>query len=102
MLWSDPSIRSVAVNGKAVKLLAKEFDLLCLLAESPDQVFTRETILERIWGWDYEGTERTVDNFVANLRKKLRTSRTAPRIYRDRTPGWLQTDRASVTLEGEP
>jgi two-component system alkaline phosphatase synthesis response regulator PhoP len=65
--------RNVTVNGRAIKLSAKEFDLLCLLAAVPDHVFTREKILKQIWGWDYEGTERTVDNFVASLRKKLRT-----------------------------
>jgi len=67
----DRAARNVDVGGKSVGLSAREFDLLCLLAESPGQVFTRETILERVWGWDYEGTARTVDNFVARLRKKL-------------------------------
>jgi two-component system alkaline phosphatase synthesis response regulator PhoP len=71
--------RTVTVGRKQVELSAKEFDLLCLLAESPGQVFTRETILERIWGWDYDGTTRTVDNFVASLRKKLQTGRAAPK-----------------------
>ena len=50
---------------------AKEFDLLHLLAATPGKVFPRDAILERVWGWDYEGTTRTVDNFIANLRKKL-------------------------------
>ncbi len=74
----DRVSRTVRVGDKPVKLSAREFDLLCLLAESPGKVFTRETILERIWGWDYEGTARTVDNFVANLRKKLQSGRNAP------------------------
>ncbi len=67
----DRAARSVRIGSRAVQLSAREFDLLCLLAASPGQVFTRETILERVWGWDYEGTARTVDNFVAHLRKKL-------------------------------
>ena len=67
----DQAARSVRVSGRAVDLSAREFDLLCLMAASPGIVFTRETILERLWGWDYDGTARTVDNFVANLRKKL-------------------------------
>ena len=66
----DRSARSVQVRGKTVELTAKEFDLLYLLASSPGQVFTRETIIERVWGWDYDGTARTVDNVVASLRKK--------------------------------
>jgi two-component system alkaline phosphatase synthesis response regulator PhoP len=83
----DRSARSVTVRGKAVDLSAREFDLLALLAASPEQVFTRQTILERVWGWDYDGTERTVDNFVANLRKKIQGGRrsqnhicTVPRV----------------------
>jgi two-component system, OmpR family, alkaline phosphatase synthesis response regulator PhoP len=83
----DRSARSVRARGRPVELSAKEFDLLCLLAESPGQVFTREVILERLWGWDYDGTARTVDNFVASLRKKLQAGRrsldcirTVPRV----------------------
>ncbi len=79
----DPLGRSVLVVGKKVDLSAKEFDLLHLLASSPGQVFTREAILEKVWGWDYEGTERTVDNFVASLRTKIKPTkhiRTVPRV----------------------
>ena len=64
-------------------MTAKEFDILCLLASSPGKVFTRGTILQKVWGWGYEGTERTVDNFVASLRKKLGMSqliKTVPRL----------------------
>jgi DNA-binding response OmpR family regulator len=79
--------RTVKVGGKQTALSAKEFDILCLLAGSPGMVFTRDTIMEKVWGWDYEGTARTVDNFVASLRKKLGTDRlvkaqirTVPRV----------------------
>lgn len=75
-----PSSRIVHISGRETDLSAKEFDLLRLLAESPDKVFTRETILRHVWGWDYEGTERTVDNFVANLRKKLNSDKRPNRI----------------------
>lgn len=67
----DHAKRQAFVKGKPIDMSATEFDLLHLLASSPGQVFTRETILERVWGWDYDGTERTVDNFIASLRKKL-------------------------------
>jgi two-component system alkaline phosphatase synthesis response regulator PhoP len=67
----DRSARIASVKGTYTAMSAKEFDLLCLFAESPGQVFSRDAILERVWGWDYEGTARTVDNFVASLRKKL-------------------------------
>jgi DNA-binding response OmpR family regulator len=83
----DRTARSVYLHGRPIPLSAREFDLLCLLAESPEQVFTRDAILERVWGWDYEGTTRTVDNFVAGLRRKLNLTRrskvnisTVPRV----------------------
>ena len=83
----DPAARTVHVHGNKITLSAKEFDILHLLANSPGKVFTRETILEKVWGWDYDGTARTVDNFVASLRKKLETERpvrthisTVPRV----------------------
>ncbi|MFC1452678.1 response regulator transcription factor [Verrucomicrobiota bacterium] len=78
----DRAAREVRVRGKKIELSAREFDLLCLLAASPGRVFTREAILERVWGWDYEGTARTVDNFVSSLRKKLEVGRRAPRYIR--------------------
>lgn len=77
------STRLVKAGSETLDLSAKEFDLLCLFASFPGQVFTREAILQRIWGWDYEGTARTVDNFVARLRKSLGSReliRTVPRV----------------------
>jgi DNA-binding response OmpR family regulator len=81
-LTIDRAGRCVRVRDRTIALTAREFDLLCLLAASPGQVFTREAILERVWGWDYDGTERTVDNFVASLRKKLRVRRQASAYIR--------------------
>ncbi len=78
----DRAARNVSVGGKPVTLSAREFDLLCLLAASPGQVFSRETILERVWGWAYDGTERTVDNFVASLRKKIEPRPRRPRYVK--------------------
>ena len=78
----DRTARSVQVRGRKIALSAKEFDLLCLLAVSPGRVFSRETILERVWGWDYDGTPRTVDNFVSSLRKKLEVGRRDPTLIR--------------------
>lgn len=78
----DRAARSVSVHGKRVELSFREFELLCLLAESPGQVFARETILERVWGWDYEGTARTVDNFIAGLRGKVEDSPSKPKYLK--------------------
>jgi DNA-binding response OmpR family regulator len=77
----EPSERTVSAAGRRIGLSAKEFDLLLLLASSPGQVFSRDAILERVWGWSYEGTARTVDNFVASLRKKFKAAGcSSPRI----------------------
>jgi len=63
--------RSVLVDGERVTLSAREFDLLVLLARAPGRAFSRDLILDRVWGWGFEGTTRTVDNFILSLRQKL-------------------------------
>ena len=63
--------RRVEVMGQDVPLTAKEFDLLVTLASSPDRVFTRESLLDQIWGYTYLGDGRTVDVHVGTLRKKI-------------------------------
>ncbi|HZU65971.1 MAG TPA: response regulator transcription factor [Ktedonobacteraceae bacterium] len=63
--------RRVEVRGQDVPLTAKEFDLLVTLASSPDRVFTRESLLDQIWGYTYLGDGRTVDVHVGTLRKKI-------------------------------
>jgi two-component system, OmpR family, alkaline phosphatase synthesis response regulator PhoP len=71
--------RTVTVAGEPVELSTKEFDLLSMLAKSPGRPFTRDSILDRIWGWEFEGTSRTVDNFVMSLRKKIEADPTEPK-----------------------
>ena len=67
----DRERREVTVDGGAVALTAKEFDLLAYLLEQPGIVFTRELLLERVWGFDFPTSTRTVDMHVASLRRKL-------------------------------
>ena len=67
----DRERREVTVAGHAVALTAKEFDLLAFLLEQPGIVFSRELLLERVWGFDYPTSTRTVDMHVASLRRKL-------------------------------
>ena len=69
MLW--PSRREVTLNGEELQLTMREFDLLEFLMRSPGEVFTRETLLQRVWGWDFDGGSRTVDVHVQTLRSKL-------------------------------
>jgi DNA-binding response OmpR family regulator len=63
--------RSVRLEGQEIDLTPKEYDLLVLLASHPGWVFKREVLLQQIWGDDYDGFDRTIDNHVTRLRKKL-------------------------------
>lgn len=74
----NPSRRTVKVNDKQVELSFKEFELLYLLAKNRGIVFTRNQLLERIWGYDYVGETRTVDVHVSNLRKKIESDESHP------------------------
>lgn len=66
-----PDRRAVEVGGRPVDLRMKEFDLLLLLARNIGKVFTRERLLEVVWGYDFAGETRTVDVHIAHLRHKL-------------------------------
>lgn len=70
--------RVVTVSGEAVELSMKEFDLLYLLAKNRGRVFSRDMLLEKIWGYDYTGETRTVDVHMRNLRKKIEEDDTNP------------------------
>jgi DNA-binding response OmpR family regulator len=63
------------VDGNTVSLRVKEFDLLLTLAENKGMVFTREKLLDVVWGYDFAGETRTVDVHVAHLRHKLQGMR---------------------------
>jgi DNA-binding response OmpR family regulator len=67
----DLADRVATLEGSAVDLTLKEYDLLVLLANHPGRAFSREFLLERLWGDDYEGFDRTVDTHIMRLRKKL-------------------------------
>ncbi|BAQ09529.1 DNA-binding response regulator [Bacillus sp. OxB-1] len=61
----------VSAGKKMLLLPLKEFELLSVLASRPNQVFTREILLERVWGYDYEGDEQTLNVHIKRLRDKL-------------------------------
>lgn len=63
---------SVIYYGKPVDMPPKELELLYFLASSPNQVFTREQLLDRIWGYEYAGDSRTVDVHIKRLREKIK------------------------------
>lgn len=78
----DPAGRKVSLQGREILLSAKEFDLLSLLATSPGRVFTREEILNHVWGWNFDGTSRTVDNYILGLRQKIEANPARPRYIK--------------------
>ncbi len=76
----DLARRSVTLSGQDIQLTAKEFDLLAVLAASPGIVFSREKLMEKVWGYDYYGDTRTVDVHVRHIREKLADSSDSPRF----------------------
>ncbi|MBC7104685.1 MAG: winged helix-turn-helix transcriptional regulator, partial [Firmicutes bacterium] len=70
----------VRVEGREVELTAREFDLLYTLVRHPGRVFTREVLLERVWGPRYFGDPRVVDVYVRRLRQKIEPDPARPRF----------------------
>ena len=77
-LHLDPRSRSVTVSGQSVTLTAKEFDLLNFLLRHPRQVFTRQQLLDQVWGYEFYGDESTVTVHVRRLREKLEANPSKP------------------------
>lgn len=77
--------RVVTVDNKEIELSLKEFELLYLLVKNKGIVFSRDTLLEKIWGYDYYGETRTVDVHIRNLRKKIEVD--------DNNPVYIKTVR---------
>jgi DNA-binding response OmpR family regulator len=67
----DPTAHTATLDGAELDLTPKEFELLQLFAEHPGRAFNREFLVERIWGYEYDGFDRTVDTHITRLRKKL-------------------------------
>jgi DNA-binding response OmpR family regulator len=71
--------RRILVRGKEVESTAREFDLLRFFMSHPGKAFTREQLMQQVWGPSHFGTVRTVDNFIARLRGKIEVDVDAPR-----------------------
>ena len=67
----QPNARKVYLDGQEITLTHKEYDLLSFLMANPGQIFSREQLLNRVWGYDFEGTTRTVDTHINTMRQKL-------------------------------
>ncbi len=71
-LTIDADTYTVTVNKEEITLSPKELELLYFLASHPNKVFTRQLLLDQVWGYDFAGTTRTVDVHIERLRKKLK------------------------------
>ena len=78
--------RSVTVRGADCPLAPKEYEMLLLFLGNPNRTFTRDQLLTRLWGYDFDGNERVVDNHIKKLRKALEGS--ACRIHTVRNTGY--------------
>ena len=74
--------RRVFVGDREINVTSREYELLELLASTPGKTYTREELLETIWGTDYPGDERTVDVHIRRLREKLESNPSEPRYVR--------------------
>lgn len=75
----DCESRRVYIDTKEVNLTAKEFDLLELLMMNPNKVYSREKLLNTVWGYDYPGDVRTVDVHIRRLREKIESNPSEPK-----------------------
>jgi DNA-binding response OmpR family regulator len=78
-LQLDLDARRASADGRALELTGREYDLLAFFVTHPDRVFSREQLMEAVWGSRYFGTARTVDNFVARLRAHIGDDAEQPR-----------------------
>lgn len=77
-LTLTPESHEVTLDGRPVDLTAKEFELLHVVMSHPNRVFTRDFLLEHIWGYDYYGSTRTVDMHISRLREKIEDNPASP------------------------
>lgn len=75
----DIDKRKVALNGLRIELSPKEFDLLALLATNPGKSYSRQRLLNLVWGYDFEGYEHTVNSHINRLRSKIEKNVASPR-----------------------
>ena len=94
----DLARRIATRDGAALVLKPREFDLLAFLATHPGQVFSRDQLLEQVWGYDYEGGSRTIDVHVRWLRQKIEADPARPvHLLTARSVGYRFEPGAAVT-----
>ena len=88
----DCESRRVVIGDREINLTAKEFDLLELLATHPNKVYSRENLLNLVWGYEYPGDVRTVDVHIRRLREKIEAQPSDPK--------YVYTKWELVTISG--
>ena len=76
----DPLAREVRLHGKSLDLTPREFDLLYFFARHPGEVFSRQALLDQVWGYQHEGYEHTVNSHINRLRTKIEKDAAEPEI----------------------
>ena len=74
----DDNLRKIKIDGRWIELTSKEFDLMDLFINNPGKVYSRENLLDIVWGYDYPGDIRTVDVHVRRLREKIEPNPATP------------------------
>lgn len=77
-LFMDPNKRRVQLNGESIELTSKEYDLLLLFFSNPGKAYSREELLNDVWGYSYEGYSHTVNSHINRLRSKIETDASDP------------------------
>ncbi|MGE5138258.1 MAG: response regulator transcription factor, partial [Rudaea sp.] len=75
----DPQKRRISLAGKPVELTVKEFDLLDVFSSNPGRAYSRETLLELVWGYQFTGYEHTVNSHINRLRAKIESDPAKPK-----------------------
>ena len=75
----DYNQRKIIINGSSIDLTSKEFDLMALFLSNPEKVYSRDNLLDLIWGYDYPGDARTVDVHIRRLREKIEPNSAEPK-----------------------
>lgn len=89
----DPEGRRVLIHDREVSLTAKEYDLLELLVTNPNKVYSREKLLNMVWGYEYPGDVRTVDVHIRRLREKVELNPSEPKyVYTKWGVGYYYKD----------
>ena len=76
----DPNSRDVTINGQSITLTAREFDLLYFLASHPNRVWTRDQLMDSVWGYEFAADTSTVTVHMRRLREKIEADPSQPRF----------------------